>query len=263
MEQNTQHDIFTDPALVKAKQDDPFFKLINSHWRESLFFVAFVLAGYYVVTNLQRSFYESKVASSDVFQKAQASLGEIVSLERELSTLINQKVDLKRDTKEAQELRNKKLDEAKAKLKAAQDTLSQRVAALGDQKVPYNKLAPLLSLSAAATTDDRDGIKKISEEIISKTDTSITGVLVSELAQLSKARVSLDSTETRSIGLSELVALVNNSKFVSTAAAATLAKVSSSDEERAQAKAAVENLLTRSPQQRDLLAQELKELGIS
>lgn len=263
MEQNTQHDIFTDPALIKAKKDDPFFKFINSHWRESLFLVGFILAAYYMVTNLQRSFYESRVASSDVFQKAQGSLKEIITLEQELALLNSQKIDLETETKEAKESRAKKLEETGAKLQSAKDTLSQRISALGDQKAPYNQFASLLSLSAASSSDDKESIKKNADGVISSADSSTAGVLAKELAQLAKARLDLDVAETRQSALQQLTTLVNSGRFVNAAAASTLVQVSASDEERASAKSAIEDLLTRLPQHRDLLQQELRELGIN
>jgi DNA-binding ferritin-like protein len=216
-----------------------------------------------MVTNLQRSFYESRVASSDVFQKAQVSLKDIVNLEQQLAILNNEKIDPKTDSKEAQEGRAKKLEDANAKLKTARDTLAQRISALGDQKAPYNQFASLLSLSAAASANDKEGIKKQAEGVISSADSSTAGVLSVELAQLAKARIDLDAEATRESALSQLVSLVQSGRFVNAAAASTLAQVSSSDEERARAKSTIEDLLNRLPQQRDLLAQELRDLGIN
>jgi hypothetical protein len=262
MEQNTSHDIFTDPALVKAKQDDPFFKYVNSHWRETLVMVAVVLGGYYVVTSLQKSYYESRVASADVFQKAQDSLKEVLELEQKLAGLNLIKVDAKTDTKEAQDSRAKEKIEVEQKLKSAKEALGQRVAALGDQKAPYSDMAPLFNSVAAVRGSDLAAAKLAADNLNQNSSAGDGASLAAELASLANARLNLDIADKRADAFASLISIVKESRFVAVSAASTLARVASSGEEKAQAKIAIDALLVKSPQQADLLAEDLKFLGV-
>jgi hypothetical protein len=262
MEQNTSHDIFTDPALVKAKQDDPFFKCINSHWRETLVIMAVALGGYYVVTSLQKSYYDSKVASADVFQKAQDSLKEVLELEQKLLGLNLIQIDAKTDTKEAQDLRAKDKTELEQKLKSAKEALSQRVASLGDQKAPYSDLAPLFNSVVAVNGSDLAAANLAASNLTQNRSAGDGALLASELASLANARLNIDMADKRSEAFAALISIVKESRFVAVSAASTLARVASSEEEKAQAKSAIDALLLKSPQQMDLLAEDLKFLGV-
>jgi|GEM_PF-3781372 len=261
MEQNTSHDIFTDPALVKAKQDDPFFKYINSNWREILMMAAILLGGYYVVTRLQQSYYQSKVASADVLKKAQDSFSEVVALQNRLFTLSQPLADPTKETKESKETREKEKGEVEGKLRAAKSGLVQRLAALADQKSPYLSMAPLFDATLSAVTGNLQAAQTAVDDLKGKQSSDQGGILVSELGRLGLARAKLDAASTKSEGFKELLTLLEGGEFVSVSAASTLARVASTDEEKGLVKAAIESRIAKSPHQTDLLQNELIALG--
>lgn len=261
MEQNTSHDIFTDPAIIKAKKDDPFFNYINSNWREILMMAAILLGGYYVVTRLQQSYYQSKVASADVLKKAQDSFSEVVALQNKLFTLSQPVADSSKDTKDTMEARDKERTEIAGKLRAAKTGLTQRLAALEDQKAPYSGMAPLFEATLNSVTGELKTAQAAVDTLKGQESSGPGAVLVSELAQLGLARSKLDSADLRAEGFNSLLELTKNSEFVAVSAASTLSRTAGSVEEKSLAQAAIQARMAKSPQQTDMLQMELNVLG--
>ncbi len=251
MEQNASHDIFTDPALVRAKQEDPFFKFISQHWRELVVGAVVIFGGYYVVTQLRKTQYESKVSASDLFQKAQESFTEIVALEQRLSGLSAKPADPK-----AAEAQAKERADIEIKLKEANDKLTQRVAALNDVKAPYSNIGPLYKALSAARTGDVVGM----ESFTSQVKQGGGPVIFNELAELAAARTLLDDSSKRSDGFKRLLNLVSSSTYVGASAAATLGKVAATPEERTEVLKAMEAFIAKSPEQTDLLKEDMARL---
>lgn len=254
MEQNTSHDIFTDPALVRAKQEDPFFKFISQHWRNLLVAAVVVLGGYYVVTRLQTTQYESQVSASDLFGKAQESFTEVVTLEERLRAFPAVPTDPKADPKVV-ETQAKERADLELKLKEANEKLSQRVAALNDVKAPYNYLASLYNSFKAARVGDLAGVDTHSRQVGSEGNS-----IFAELSQLAAARVLLDDPNRRAEGVKKLLDLASASNYVSVSAAVSLARVANTSEERTQAIRVIDTIITQSPEQTDLLKEDLAQL---
>lgn len=256
-QENTGHDIYTDPALVRSEERDPFFDYLLKNWRQLLVVAVVVFGFYYVYTRYEQTQVESRIASADLFIKVQESARELASAEDSIARLT-----LSAKDKEPSEVATEK-ERLEKNLAEAREKFNQRLSALSDGRAPYVYLGDIYrglnALRVGDTASARTTLGQVITALDSKTDQG--SEFITEMAKFSLAKALVDESSSYSEGREMLQKLATAGKYFNAAAALTLARVSSSDEEKGQALTIMQELTLKYPEQSDLLAEEIERLS--
>jgi len=252
MDQNLSHDIFTDPALARAKDEDPVVKFIATHWREMLISVVVVLGGYYVYNRYQTTQYESKVSAADLLVKAQESVDEVTVVKQRLQII---------ESNPADKTKPEEVENLKKRLLEAESKLSQRITALGDLSGEYGALSSYYQIVAALKENKLEDAQKILTTVLGQGESNSDTDFVTELAELMVARAALDTDQGQAKARAALMSLAKNSRFIHAAAAVTLARISRTDQEKKEALDVLNEIKANHPEQTDLLTEEIDHLS--
>lgn len=133
--------------------------------------------------------------------------------------------------------------------------LEESIKALSDTKEPYRSLAPLYTSLVALKSNST--LVPPSLEATSKNELN---KLTSELEALAIARTGLDKQEKREESLGLLKKLVQKSDFVAAPAAAILADLSVSEDEKAETKKLINDLIAARPELSKILKESVDKL---
>ncbi len=260
-QQETPHDIYTDPALAQAKEEDPFFGYIANNWRQLLVTAVVIFGGYYIYTRYQQAQNLSFIAAADLLVKVQETSKELTELQSKLITLNQPQVGEKEDVKKGTDLAKEK-EALQKQVDETKEKFSQRLAALSDAREPYGNLANLYRGLNASKSGDIASLKSavgaVNDQLSDSNDDG--SVLVQELATLMLARSLLDNADTYIEGRDQLKTLATEGKFVHSSAAQTLARVSATDEEKQDALSIIDQIISTHPGQSDILKEEKERL---
>lgn len=265
-----KHDIFTDPAIVRAKREDPFVQFVAKYWQRlallSLFLAALVY-GYNRYTLVQM---EARQRSALTFTKVFNQYAEIerlkqekISKEREIqqSQSGNQENKTEPKKEDAAKLTQLQADLTKlnADLSEQAAKIKQPILALKEAKPPYSKFADLYSalsssaLSKVVADSEAQTALTLLEQYNWTAATEPAERLVAELAALTLARQLIDSSESAAKGRTILTELVRSGEFVGLSALRALQAISASLEELKQFNELREQYKARHPEQIDLI----------
>lgn len=242
------HDIFQDPALAETMKDDPFFLFMKKWWLQVAFVAAAVVLGVYAKGAFEETYRNEQGHAADLFVELQSRFDELPVLEASLEKAQSDEAkagDKKEDAA-------KKVSAAKAALDQSKARIESLLASLSDTKKPYSDLAKLYqgalaARSGAASNLSADGWTKI-------TDSASQERFVAELAALVLARSQLDRDSDVAAGRATLRSLAEQGTYFDVAAALALANAAQTTEEKKEARAAIESIQMRSPEQTDTLS---------
>lgn len=244
--------IFEDPAIAAAAQNDPFARWIITNWRSvavSLVAIAAGMLGYNRYTTVGL---EKRAAATAVLSGVQESYNSLVSKEDALATLRAEELAAT-DAAEKEKLKGK-IDEASREVDKLKDRVTLMVDAL-DAAPPYSYLKNLYQGLLAARLKNYDKTQSIlaqqSWEQIGKPDSSER--FVGELLTYGLARSLIDSDAHQDVARSQLAALAERGSFVAVQSANTLLLIARSDADKQQAAEIVAKLKVKFPAQQRFL----------
>lgn len=251
-----QHDLFTDPAIERARRDDPIVKFLAQNWRPVLTTVAVGAAVWYAVQAFRTTRYEAMERSAQLFTKVVASVQDVEQRQQRLATL--QAREISKDEVQAKKDKEE-LDKAVAELESERTKLAQRLQALGDGKAPYSGLAHIYQAAGAVREGDLAKARELLAGLKWRDVKDVRSVerFSGEYGALLLGRALLDDESGREEGRAQLGSLAQEGVYAHVAAAVTLLNSARSDDERTAATDLIESLKARAPEQGDLLGEEL------
>ncbi len=253
-----KHDIFEDPAISRAMNEDPILRYMAKWWQQIAFIVCAIVLAFWLRGRFQETWLNSKGEASDLFSRSEQRYSEFVeaSLEKE---------DKKAETKkpEGEGSASEKEDAAK-KSEEMKRVLNESLASLAETEAPYSQLADVYRALATMQQGDAtkvDGILGV-VSLVGK-DGSKTDRFVSEMKLLIEAKAFLDNQAKLAEGKAILKKLASEGYFVNVVAAVTLARLAESDTEREEAKRIINKILETQPEQAQFLQDEVNRLTVS
>ncbi len=238
------------PIIPEQQVEDPVAKFIWTHRKELTLTVLAGLALFYVIHTFQENRRARMAEAADMFHSVQEQFDNFT----QASVRLSEQRSLA--TVKAEDL--KKQEDALTEQRAR---LDQSLRALADTDPPYTELAALyrglLARSAGAASEAASllgGFAWRSEAVDSSKR------LHGELAQLAFARSLLDDDASREQGMSLLKDLAREGAYVRVVAAVSLARIATSDAQRAEAKALLAAVVQAQPEQADLVKGEVERL---
>ncbi len=256
--QDTNHDIYTDPAIANARtSEDPFSKFIATNWRAALVTIAIALVGYYFMVSFKDTQLKARVSSSDLFTEAQYSWDELLNLQQSLDSLTQNIA-----TKKPEEISQNKT-EIEKKIVETKARFSQQLTALSDVNEPYNKLADLYREINAIRSGDiaaaKNALSNIKDNVGKSTDPR--ALLSLELAELMLARSLIDNQATYKEGRDILKKLATSGTYAFAIAAVTFSKISNTPDEIKEAKELLDLIASTHPEQLDIIKEQKERVS--
>ena len=245
--------IFEDPAIAAAAQNDPFARWVIRHWRTIigiLLAIAAGMLGYHRFTSVAL---EKRSAATAVLNSVQESYSQLLKKDESLVTLRGKEVTTT-DVAEQEKVK-KEIETTTREVDQLRDKVTLMVDSL-ETSPPYGLLKNLYRGLLAARVKDYDKTQGIialqSWEQIGKPESSER--LVAELLTYALARSLIDSDAHREFARSQLVGLAERGSFAAVQAASTLLLIAQSDAEKAQAQELVAKLKVKFPAQQRYLS---------
>lgn len=216
-----RHDIFTDPALARAAEEDPFVRFVHQHWRQLIVALIAVAAVTYAVQAFEETRVESLQRAADLFSRAQSEFDRYVTLlQSSESTATTADADGAATDDGAPNLRVTQVEEARARLE-------QVLASLADAREPYGALAPVY----------RALLGLVGEAQVATGGERVEDPFLRELERFVRARAALDNPATAAEGRQMLEELVQRGEVTAPAAIMILERTAQNEEERSQVRA--------------------------
>lgn len=245
--------LFEDPAIEAAAQNDPFARWVVAHWRNlvvALVAIAAGMLGYsrYTTVNL-----EKRSAATAALHGVQETYKELVSKEEGLLALRSEE-SVATDPAEKAKLKEK-IDAANREVEQLRDKVTLMTDSL-DQAPPYDQLKAMYQGLLAARLKDYDKTKGIlaaqSWEQTGKPDSSER--FMAELLSFGLARALVESDAHRDFARTQLSALAERGSFAAVQAANALVLIAQTDAEKKQAEEIVAKIRMKFPAQQRFLS---------
>ena len=254
------YDIFQDPAIARALDEDPIFRSLLKYWKQCLVVVAAVLAAWYLKSRFHETWAGSMTESADIFQSVSVELEGFRRAVDELESISAQKAGETPVTEDT----TKKYAEAETRLKESREKLLKSLAGLGDASSPYAELAPLYGALVQAREgkigEVRAALGNSSWDPAQAEKMTRAAELIAELKSLVLARSLLDSPETEQEGRALLARLAEQGRVVHVTAAVSLARTAATEDQRRGALSILQQIAKRQPEQGEILEAELARL---
>lgn len=252
--------IFEDPAIVEAGKNDPFIRFISQNWR--LLLAALIAVGLGIVgySQMTETALQKRVDATRALRGVQEAYQEIVE-QREVRATAEKERQAATDDKtrtEAAERAKKSADNAKQQ----EERLLAKIVEL--ETVPsFAVFAGLYRGLVAAERADFGAV----QAALGANSWETAGTVGSperasaELVSLGLAKALSDSDQHLDLAKSALKSLAERGDFAAVRAADALAALTTTPEEKEQAKAIIQALQTRMPTQQKLLVAALERLS--
>ncbi len=244
--------IFEDPAIAAAAQNDPFARWVIKHWRTIVVVLVAIGAGMLGYNRYTSVRLEKRSAATAVLQSVQESYKELVAKEDSLLVLRGEEVAAT-DSAEKEKIKAK-IESTNREVDQLRDKVTLMVDAL-DQAPPYSQLKDLYKGLLAASLKDYDKTQGIlarqSWEQTGNPDSSER--FMAELLSLALARSLVDSDAHRDFARGQLAALAERGSFAAVQAANALLLIAQSDADRKQADEIIAKLRMKFPAQQRFL----------
>lgn len=246
------HNIFEDPAIAAAAQNDPFARWIIRNWRSIagvLLAVAVGVMGYNRFTTVAL---EKRSAATTVLSGVQESYHQLVIKEESLVSL---KVDVAQESDAAKKTElTTKIDTTTREVDQLRDKVALMVESL-DAAPPFGLLKNLYKGLLAARRQQFDTTQSVlashSWEQIGKAESPER--FMGEMLTYGLARALIDSDAHREFARGQLVQLAERGDVAAVQAAKTLSLIAQSDAEKVQAQELVAKLRMKYPIQQRFL----------
>jgi hypothetical protein len=261
-EENQKRDIFKDPTLAESLKldEDPIVAFLGKHWKQMTFMIVLVIGIFYARNLFEETNLRSMHSASNLYAQVRIEFGELSRLERELQLVTLQEAEGDKDKLEQE-------------IEMYRERLQLSLNALSDAKEPYSSLSNIYSdiLSRniydidVADGDMGEARAGFSNQALRASDwqgerKGSSKRFFAELSGLVNARSLLDMESSYHEGRQALQALARDGQFVNVTAAIALARVSASAEEKEEARDVIALILSRHPEQTNLLEPEMRRL---
>ena len=244
--------LFEDPAIAAAAQNDPFARWIVKHWRTImvvLLAIGTAILGYDRFTSVAL---EKRSAATAVLNSVQESYHQLVTKEETLLTLRAEEAS-QADAAEKAKI-TAKIESTSKEVDQLKDKVTLMVESL-DSSAPFNTLKELYRGLLAARLKDYDktqsALANASWERVGKPESSER--FMAELLAFGLARALIDSDSHRDFARAQLVRIAEQGSFVAVPAASTLVTIAATDPEKAQSQQLVDTLRAKYPSQQRFL----------
>ena len=244
--------LFEDPAIAAAAQNDPFARWVVKHWRTLavvLLAIGASMLGYNRFTTVAL---EKRSAATAVLNSVQENYHQLVTKEEALVTLRAEEAAQTDAAEKAKisakvETTSKEVDQLKDKVTLMVESL--------DSSAPFSTLKDLYRGLLAARLKNydktRDALASASWEQVGKPDSSER--FMAELLSFGLARALIDSDAHLPFAREQLIKLAEHGSFAAVPAANTLVMIAVSEPEKAQARQLAEGLRAKYPSQQRFL----------
>ncbi len=248
--------IFEDPAIAAAANNDPFAKFVAKNWKRIagvLFALALGMIAYNAVKTTQE---QKRAASTALFAQVREQYREIVSKKQELAKL---KAELLSKPEGEKKAVQDKVDSLEAEMSAVREKSKLMLSSL-DSPPPFDLLGRLYRGLIAAQFGEFEQTKSA----LNETPWELTGRagsperMTAELAALGLGKALSESPMHIQPAREALLRLAENGEFAAVPALEALAALASTPEELGKVKEILGVLETRFPSQTKYLA-EVKE----
>ena len=244
------HDIFTDPKIAAAAENDPTFEILKKNWKNIALTMAAALVTIYFIQSFQESYEASMKSSADIFHRIQSGYQEFQSVEQQLISLNAQADD-----------NEEKALEIKTQLNDLRSQLEQLLNSAADSREPYKTMSVLYRGLLNKNENPELAAGVLQEfKYWQQSKAGSEKRLFAELGALQLAKILLENPEQADEGRELLKSLVSEGEFSSVSAANTLATFASNEEEKSEADKLIKSLMKRQPEHSHLLKESLKLL---
>ena len=244
--------LFEDPAIAAAAQNDPFARWVVKHWRTIVVVLLALGASMLGYNRFTTVALEKRSAATAVLSSVQESYHQLVTKEEVLVTLRAEEA-VQADAAEKAKI-TAKIDTTSKEVDQLKDKVTLMVESL-DSSAPFNTLKELYRGLLAARLKNydktRDALANSSWEQIGKPESSER--FMAELLSFGLARALIDSDAHRALAREQLVKLAERGSFAAVPAANTLVMIAVSEPEKAQAQQLAEALRVKYPSQQRFL----------
>jgi hypothetical protein len=245
--------IFEDPAIAVAAQNDPFARWVVKNWRSLvavLFAVAAVMLGYDRFTTVAL---EKRSSATATLNAVQESYHQLLTKEESLVTL---RADEAAQTDAAEKAKiTDKIGATTREIDQLKDKVTLMVESL-DSSATFGTLKELYQGLLAARLKNYDKTQSVLAatkwETVGKPDSSER--FMAELLAFGLARSLIDSDAHREFARGQLAIIAERGSFAAVPAATTLTMIAVSDAERTQAQDLVTKLRAKYPSQQRFLS---------
>lgn len=251
-----RHDIFQDPALNQTLQDDPFVLFIKKWWVHIVMVAGAVVLGVYAKGVFEETSRAELMRAADIFFELESMVQELPAQEAALAKARSEEAPAGATTEDAK----KKTAAAQAALDQTKARVESSLKSLEDTREPYISLARVYRGALAA----QDGNVQLAQQNLSLqrwqavSEPRSTERFIAELEALILARSLLDTADRSAEGRGALRTLAEGGEYFSIPAAIAFISIAQSAEEKAEAKALVDVLKSKAPEQSELLNSALK-----
>jgi len=245
--------IFEDPAIAVAAQNDPFARWVVKNWRSLvavLLAVAAVMLGYDRFTTVAL---EKRSSATATLNSVQESYHQLLTKEESLVTL---RADEAAQTDAAEKAKiTAKIEATSREIDQLKDKVTLMVESL-DSSAPFGTLKELYQGLLAARLKNYDKTQSVLAatqwEAVGKPESSER--FMAELLAFGLARSLIDSDAHREFARGQLVIIAERGSFAAVPAATTLTMIAVSDAEKTQAQELVTKLRAKYPSQQRFLS---------
>lgn len=210
--------------------EDPLVQWFEKHANKIFWFIIAVFAIFYLRDVYQDTQLTSRRESADTYAQVRSRFDDWT-------------LALSSEKEEERKLADQK-----------KSALEESIKALADTKEPYSSLAPLYTSLVALRSNAT--LVPPSTEGVKNPLTKITA----ELEALAIARAGLDKQEKHQESINLLKKLAQTSEFVAAPAASILADLATSDQEKAEAKKIIQDLIAARPELSKVLKESVDKL---
>ena len=244
--------LFEDPAIAMAAQNDPFARWVVKHWRTIVVVLLAIGAGILGYDRFTTVALEKRSNATAVLNSVQESYHQLVTKEE---ALISLRAEEATQTDSAEKAKiSSKIETTTKEVDQLKDKVTLMVESL-DSSAPYSTLRDLYRGLLAARVKNYDktqsALASVSWEQVGKPESSER--FMAELLAFGLARALIDSDAHRDFARGQLVRIAEQGSFVAVPAANTLIMIAVTEPEKAQAQQLADTLRAKYPSQQRFL----------
>jgi hypothetical protein len=244
--------LFEDPAIAAAAQNDPFARWVVQHWRTIVVVLLAIGASMLGYNRFTTVAVEKRSAATAVLNSVQESYHQLVTKEESLVTLRAEEA-AQADAGEKAKI-TAKIDTTSKEVDQLKDKVTLMVESL-DSAAPFNTLKELYRGLLAARLKNydktRDALANATWEQVGEPESSER--FMAEILSFGLARALIDSDAHRALAREQLVKLAERGSFAAVPSAKTLLMIAASEPEKAQAQQLADALRAKYPSQQRFL----------
>jgi hypothetical protein len=242
----TPRNIFEDPAIAAAAQNDPFVRFVAKSWRAILAALGAIALVIIAVNRFSDTQQARKAALTRDVRDIQSSYRELVLKQGELET--------SRSSGASAEGQADAIKALEATVQQLRERTNLKLTAL-ESSGAFPEVARLYRGLVEAQTGDLDKVKSLLESARwDQVPDDSAERLVAELTVFALAKSLIDSPAHRALAQQALIGLAEKGNFAAPQSVLALSTLARTDEERTKVKQLVDGVAKRLPSQRKYLS---------